>query len=302
MILHMEEENKKNVTIETYADDMAKVVGSNEGGIIKKIIEEEEKHEAENKRVSPENRLNKIFLFIGIFFVLLSFGAVSLVYLFKKEILTVEVKPQYTPLIFIDKTQFKEISGLKKEEIAQTILNEVNTAEFKLGGIEGIYITENKKILGLRGFLSKIEANLDQEKIEFVGDNFLIGVTNDGNIPKEEEVNSLGASFGAKNLFILLKMRSIADVFEPMRLWESKMFLDLHNLFGANLNIETKYLLEKDFEDGIIQNKNARILRNKDGKIVMMYVFAEEDSLVITNSENTVAEIMLRLASSKVKK
>jgi hypothetical protein len=283
----MEENNKvKNVAIETYADDLAKVVGDNESGIVKRIIEEEEKHNVENKKTSPENKTNKIFLFFGVFLVLLSFVAVSLVYLFKKEIFTVEIVPQYTSIIFTDKTGFKEISGLKKDEIIQTILNEVNTGELKEGGIEGIYLTENKKVLGFRKFFELMEANLDQAKIEFINDNFLIGAVNKEN----------------KNLFILLKMRSITDVFDPMRAWESKMFLDLHMLFGVDLNADTKYLLEKNFEDGIIQNKNARILYDKNGKIVMMYVYAEEDSLIIANSETTVGEVMLRLASSRVKK
>lgn len=283
----MEEKNKvKNVNVETYAEDMARVIGDNENGAVKKIIEEQEDYNTEDKKTSPESKKNKIFLFIGIFLVLLSFIAVSLVYLFKKEIFTVEVAPQYVPIIFTDQTSFKEISGLKKDEIAQTILNETNTAEFKSEGIEGIYLTVDKKVLGFRKFLELIEVNLNQTKIEFIDDNFLIGATN-------KEI---------RNPFILIRMRSIADVFDPMRVWESKMFYDLHGLFGVGINADTKYLLEKSFEDGIVQNKNARILYDKDGKIVMMYVYTEEDSLIITNSETAVSEVMLRLASSQIKK
>jgi flagellar basal body-associated protein FliL len=283
----MEEKNKvKNVNVETYAEDMAAVIGDNENGAVKRIIEEQEEYDARDKRISPESKKNKIFLFIGIFLVILSFLAVSLVYVFKKEIFTVEVAPQYMPIIFTDNTAFKEISGLKKDEIAQTILNEVNTALFKDGGIEGIYLTVNKKVLGFRGFLSLMEANLNQTQIDFINDNFLIGATN-------KEI---------RNPFILLKMRSITDVFDPMRVWEGKMFSDLHGIFGVGINADTKYLLEKDFEDGIVQNKNARILYDKDGKIVMMYVYAEEDSLIITNSETAVSEVMLRLASSQIRK
>ena len=289
----MEESNKKNVIIETYAEDMAQVVGDNQDGIVKKIIEEQEKHDAENKKTSPETNKNKIFLFLGILFVFLSLAAVVLVLLFKKEILTVEVKPQYVPIIFTDKTEFREISSLKKEEILQTIVNEVNTAEVKYGGVEGVFLTVDKKVIGLKKFLELIEAKIDQTKMSFIEDNFLIGATNMAN---KEDLNP------KRDLFILIKMRSIADVFEPMHLWEGKMFSDLSSLFGVKINADTKYLLTKDFEDGFIQNKNARILRDKDGKIVLMYVFAEEDSLIITNSEVAVREVMLRLASSRVKK
>ena len=282
------EEVKKviNATVETYAEDMVKVINDNENGIAGKIIEEEERKNFEKKHMTLGGSTNKIFLLVGILLFILAVGAIFLVYFLRKDIFTVEVAPQYVPIVFTDKTEFKEISGLKKDEVIQTIINEANTAEFKSGGVEGIYLTVDKKVLGFRKFLDLMEANLDQTKIEFINDNFLIGATDNEK----------------RNLFILFNMRSIADVFDPLRVWESKMFYDMHKFFGVDLNANTKYLLEKNFEDGIIQNKNARILRDKDGNIVMMYIYAEEDSLIITNSETAVAEVILRLASSQIKK
>jgi hypothetical protein len=42
----MENENKlKNKNIKTYTDEMVKAIESGEGGMIKKIIHEEEQHE-----------------------------------------------------------------------------------------------------------------------------------------------------------------------------------------------------------------------------------------------------------------
>jgi hypothetical protein len=275
-----------NATIETYADDLAKVVVGNENGLVKKIIDEEEKQKEEKEHKSPERQKNQLFLYAGIFLIVASFIAVSLVFFFRQKIFQVEVPPQYVPIIFTDKTEFKEIADLKKEEIIQTVLNEVNTAEFKEGGIEGVFLTTDKKVIGLRAFLTSIEASLDQTKLEFVSDGFLIGAVN-----KESKIP-----------FILIKTRYIADVFDSMRAWENKMFFDLHKFFGVDINKDTKYLLESNFEDGIIQNKNARILKDKDGKIVMMYVFADENSVIITNSELAVQEIILRLISSKIKK
>ena len=282
------EENKKNtnVVLETFADDLAKVVVGSENGLIKKIIDEEEKQKEEKEKKSPERQKNQLFLYSGIVLIIIAFIAVSLVFLFREKIFQVETPLQYVPIIFTDKTEFKEIDGLEKEEVIQTILNEINTVELKDGGIEGVFLTTNKKVLGLREFLKITETNLDQTKLEFVSDSFLLGGVN-----KESKIP-----------FILIKTRYISDIFSSMRNWEGKMFFDLHRLFGVEVNAETKYLLESNFEDGIIQNKNARILRDKDGKIVMMYVFADENSIIITNSELAVREILLRLISSKIKK
>ncbi len=105
-----------------------------------------------------------------------------------------------------------------------------------------------------------------------------------------------------KDLFMLLRVRSFQDVFPTMKSWENKMFLDLHSFFGVDISVDTNYLLTRDFEDGIVQNKNARILYDKDFNIVLMYVYVDDNSLVITNTEDTVREIIKRLAASKVKK
>lgn len=105
-----------------------------------------------------------------------------------------------------------------------------------------------------------------------------------------------------KDLFMLLRIRSFQDVFPTMQSWENKMFLDLHSFFGVDISVDTNYLLTRDFEDGIVQNKNARILYDKEFNIVLMYVYIDEDSVVITNTEDAVREIIKRLAASKVRK
>ena len=129
--------------------------------------------------------------------------------------------------------------------------------------------------------------NLDISQNTFVSDNFLMGIFNGGE---------------GKDLFILLKTRSFVDIFPDLKSWENKMFSDLHGFFGVDINIDTNYLLTKDFEDGVANNKNARILYDKDGKIVLEYVFANDTSLIITNSDRAVQEVMLRLVSGQIKK
>ncbi len=104
------------------------------------------------------------------------------------------------------------------------------------------------------------------------------------------------------DLFILLRTSSFASSFEQIKSWENKMFLDLHGFFGYDVSLFTNYLLTKDFKDGFIENKNARILYDDTGKIVMMYVYIDDNFVVITNTEQAVREAILRVNSSKIKK
>ncbi len=229
-------------------------------------------------------------MFVSLLFVGLGFF-VLFYFFIKKEVPTVPVEQQFAPLIFNDKNNFIEVRDLKREEIARTVYNSSQATKVKSGGIEGIYLTYDKKVVGLREFIALIKGNfVPGDNALFVSNSFLMGVVNKD----------------TKDFFILLKARSIPDIFDSLHTWEGKMFSDLHGFFGIDITSETSRLLTTDFEDGIIQNKNARILYRKNDKqekeIVMMYVLADNNSVIIANTENAVREIMLRLAGSQIEK
>lgn len=282
----------KNVLVETYAEDMAKVLENDKEGLIKKIIHGEEEHQAEKKNLSPESKKNKIFMIIGMSLIFLALLTLSY-FAFRKNVNTVPVQQQFTPIIFNDNKSLVEVAGLDNDGIMQAILNKVKTSTVKDGGVDGIYLTENKQSVWLRKFVTLIKSSfVPGDNTFFVSDNFLMGIVKN----KVDPTMPDGSGF-----FILLKMRSIADIFGAMRSWENKMLFDLHRAFGIDITKDTNYLFTKNFDDGIVENKNARILHDKDGKIVIAYVFADENSVIISDSQKAVNEIMLRLASAQKK-
>ena len=143
----------KSKVVQTYAEDMAKVIEDNKNGLIKKIIYEEEKHETEKINFSPESKKNRLFMLLVFLFILISLATLFF-FFFKKDVSVVPIEKQFTPLIFNDKSAFIEVKGLKKDEIIQTVFNGVGKTEVKEGGLEGIYLTEDKKVIGLRRFLA----------------------------------------------------------------------------------------------------------------------------------------------------
>lgn len=286
----MEQENKTpNKIVQTYAEDMAGVLAGGEGSMIKKIIHSEEEEERRKKNLSPESKKNKFFMIMGMVFILAALG-VLLFLLFKKGPSKVPVEKQFTPLVFIDTESVLEVAGLKKDAIAEKVNEAVTGTKVKAGGVEGIYLTLDKTPVGLRKFVELIGGNFNPGNNTLVYDSFLMGV-----------VKSSGQA-APNGFFILLKMRSIPDIFDAMRSWEGKMFSDLHGFAGTAIAPETKYLLGKNFEDGVVENKNARILYDHEGNAVLMYVFADDNSVVISNTRDAVREIMIRLAVSQVGK
>jgi len=327
------EKNKEKISkvVKTYVDDMAKVIENDKGGLIRKIIHGEEEHEAEKINLSPESRKNEIIMLLGLLFVLA--GLITLFFFFYKRPATVSVQRQFVPIIFTDKSFLIEINGLKKDEIPKKVLTEINTTKVKENGLEGIYLTFDGSLVGLRQFITSIGSTFSPGDAKFVDDNFLMGVINsrlkalasevpvstattpnppattnpdtNKNTTPNNPVSSLRDKPmppSSKDFFILLKMRSVADIFDGLQAWENKMFAELHGFLGIDFSSDTKYLLTKNFEDGIVENKNARILYDKDNKIVLMYVLADDNSVIITDSQSATHEIMLRLASGQVKK
>lgn len=288
----MEKDNKiKSKIIQTYAEDMAKVIEGDQSGLVKKIIHEEEKHEIEKKNMSPQSKRNQIMLLFGLLFIIL--GVSTLFYFFlNKEAPSVPVKSQFTPIIYSEKSSTIDVTDLKKDQLEEKIRLAVNSISVKNGGIEGLYLTldDNKIPVGFSKFLELIESSLIAGDSHFIYENFLLGgFKNDNQIRKND-------------FFILLKVRSIADIFDTFHLWEKKMFYDLHGFLGIDISPQTNYLLTTDFQDVIVGNKNARILYDNKGDIVIMYIFANADSVIITNTENAAREIMRRLSTSQIRK
>jgi len=264
--------------VETYTEDMARVLEDDQSGIIKKIIHQQEEHEKDRRNFSPESRKNKIEMLISFILVIASF-VVLFLSISKNGSNTVPVHEQIAPMIFLDKTFFIEAAGLESGEIIGSIRNEIESVDLKERGVEGLYFAENKKTIGARRFLSLLQANFAAPAEPFMSDKFLAGVYNGAN----------------KDFFLLLKFRSMIDAFEPMRKWEDKMLSDLGPLFGVE---ESDYPAYVSFKDGVVENKNARILNSQEEKALLMYVFLDDTSVVISNSIEAIHEIAVRLYSA----
>jgi len=277
----MEDNKPKNVHVETYADHLAGAMHDNSEGAIRKIIEQERAYEEAKRNLSPKKVANQLYLYSGIVVMVVALGIVGYVAMgkVKKE---VPLEPQYTPIVFNDDTVFAEVDADKEKTVA-SLLSKARAGEMDEKGLRGIYLTENKQIIGFSRFLSLMEANITLGEVNPFQENFLLGAV-EGD---------------TRDLFVLIRVTSFAEAFNSLRGWERKMFYDLHDLFEVPLNTDTSYLQIKDFEDGIVENKNARVLRDNDGKIVIMYVFADEDFVIISKSESAVREVVLRLAGSR---
>jgi hypothetical protein len=275
---------QKSGVVKTYAEDMANAIDHVEGGMIRQIIQEQEEGQKRKENVSPESTKNRILMLISSVLLISAFVSLFFAFNSKGKVPTVEPVKQMKNMIFVEQNKFLEIEGFSKTQIIETIKNEVADVQLKNGGIEAIYLTEGKNVVTFARFMELIKSNVPSEVTGYTNNSFMIGVYNNND---------------EKSLFILMKVKSFTDIFPGMKIWENKIWGDLHDLFDMELNAETKYLLTKNFEDGIINNKNSRALYDTEKNKILEYVFVDETSVIIITNSNAVKEVMDRLYSAQ---
>lgn len=289
-----EKENKKpEIKIRTFSEDMALAVQEGQAGLLKNILTEQERVEQERIKKSPDTTKNKIFLIAGIVMTLASVGAISFFVFFRDGIDKVDVVQEFTPMIFTDATQFIAVDGLPPDSVSGLVKSEVDNVDIKFGGVKGLYLTESNKVIDFERFSEIASLNLRVSGTDLVEDNFFIGILG---------VDSTMGARVAGDLFILLKIESIVDIFPFIKIWEEDMLVDLRGFWGISAGFENEYLRAKPLEDGIIENKNARILYDNQGRIVLMYVFLDDKTIIITDSRAAVREAVLRLGAGELRR
>ena len=198
------ENNLQNKNIHTLAEDIAGAMEGNDGGLIKKIISEEEFREENQESRAIDTKRNKFFLFSSLILLVLAFGILSLFVNSEKEIEAPPAPVQFTPLIFTEKSSFIEVDPASEDPIYKSILKEFDSSDVKKDGILAVYLTENKKLVELPRFLKIIDANFVISDPKIFGESFLIGM-----LKNETEYP-----------FLLFKIKSFADIFNDLRLWE----------------------------------------------------------------------------------
>jgi hypothetical protein len=78
--IHLPKEVKNNF-VETYSEDMVRVIAGDKEGLVQKIIHEQEKSDEQKKLYSPKSGQNRILLFLSIFLFFFGFWNFGLFYL-----------------------------------------------------------------------------------------------------------------------------------------------------------------------------------------------------------------------------
>lgn len=119
-------------------------------------------------------------------------------------------------------------------------------------------------------FFTTIHATLDEVAIRTLDDTIMLGsVTTLVNEP-----------------YLILRTNDFDTLFSAFLLWEQTMQADLSPLFGVALSSQAT------FSDSVWNNRSTRILTGAEGQTVLLYSFVNQNTVVITQSEEALSILL----------
>lgn len=319
-------------TLRTYKNDIQNVVKTDDISSTRILLEEQRRKTGETalkEEQSISSGRNKNLLILGLVLILLAGGTLGIIWFYPK------IQPKNDTIIKIERPAFFEADGqtLIPTELRtkRSVLSDFNrmlvsaipekTIEEIIFSEQTIEETETGEIsrpqpITTSQFLELVESRASDTLIRSLQTQFMIG------LHETKKVNP----------FILFKIQDFDNAYPEMLRWESTLSRDLQPIFFTNITpeilsrprIETTTVpdtsatssattsapvtrtaddIEFDptiFKDRVILNTDARAIIDDSGNIVLFYTFINNDHLVITNSAETLAEIIRRLKQSKL--
>ncbi len=197
-----------------------------------------------------------------------------------EEILTVQ-RPD--PLILADTEKDILLPGVTRSSLIDTLQKEI-AAPVSISTVKVLYLKESTDLyMGAKRFLRIMETDLPSGLSQALLSNFTVGVH----------------SFDGNHAFIILKTDLYESAVTGMFAWESNLaqkFMPLLN--GRALTTAEN----KPFKSGLIKNKDVRVLKTADDKLLIVYSFIDHETILITTNEYTVEEITKRVNAFKLKR
>ena len=291
-------------SIHTYTSDMADAVRENEASVIKIALAEKEKREKEAmyREASGTNTTKTLLVVGGI--VLIACTIVGSYFLFKKsqsDITTQKLPTEVNSVITYDEKVFIDTTDLKTpSDLADKVQQELKNQSAP-ESIKAIFLTRDnngvKELLPVSKLISLMDIGAPSTLKRTISSDYMIGTFTD-----KINVNNTDPSVRPhQHLFLVFEVNDYNQAYASMLDWEKVMLHDMFMMFNINVAGDKSSLLEKDWKDVLIDNKDARILYDNDGSDILYYIFLNKGTLVITNSKETIEEIDQRLLAKMTK-
>ncbi len=261
--------------IHTYAGDLANA--RNSGAVI-----------PENGKGSMEFTSSKkdLLYAIGILvFIALGIGGVW--YGNKKNIensTPVQIMQDTKTLVAHDTITYIDGINIVGGENTATVLNKIVNEAGALDSIKAIVLysgTQTNK-MDAGAVFRMMNANVPDGLLKALSGKVMLGAY----IPKDKTEKH--------NLFFVLEVKDYDTAIAGMTTWEKTIGDDFSAVFGIT-NTTENTVLNKNFEDTLIENNPVRVLKDSNGNPQIYTIFLNNQFIVLTNGANALTELRRRI-------
>lgn len=256
--------------LHTFASDMAKLVNTGEGSVMNVALAQLEKKEEGRTNVGLHEKKDPLWLILT--FIAIALGVGIFFVILKIQDKKISALPTETSFIFAETHKKINIADKERPRIVNEIKNEI-TAGGERSSLKSIKLTNAETELSIEEFMAVIGPRASGSLVRSFNPSYMLGAYN-------SEIN---------DPFILFTSNSYEQSFAGMLAWENRMADDLYEIFSL-----TPETLNNNFRDVIVKNKDARILSDENGDVAIMYLFINPNTLVITQSESALDEVLNR--------
>lgn len=312
--------------VKTYQDTIQEALRSQTMSGAKILMAEQKRRE--DRKLDYENKSlktskNKVFLAASIFLILIAVAVLIVTISTRPE----EEKPQTGSVLtssFFDPDKVIEVASTQLIRGTILKLQQVLSSPFPQNTVQRVVLT--KEILAdpestlrltkpvsfdTEDFLSLIEARAPEELRKSLERDFFLGIQ----------------TFNSNEPFLLFKVNNFENVFSGMFKWENNLVEDMEPVFFKNLSVlnkpetiivpepivvsttSTSTSLElpkkttfntRVFEDEVIGNTDARVIKDKNGNVIFFYTFVDEKYLFFGTTKEVFLETRKNLRISKL--
>ncbi|MEI6191145.1 MAG: hypothetical protein WCP24_02090 [bacterium] len=287
--------------VRTYKDDLESAIQNNHLSSINIAIAENQKlHSQINNRVevspSGNNDLkSKIIISLSLILVLGGVVGISAFYFINKKSPAPVIKTQeLTSLITTEYKDELNVDTIIKNRFINVLSSKLNDIQTPINTLYNTYVTTGssttRRLTNTSEFISLMKFQMSDTLKRTLLPSFMVGMYSfDRNLP-----------------FVILKTSSFENAYSGMLSWESYLQKDFREIFrlpgyGNSIGIinDLTPTSIKKFEDGVILNKDVRILRDDSRNIILLYGIIDKETIVITVNDFVFKEIINRLNKEK---
>ena len=222
---------------------------------------------------------------------------VSAVYFSQRP--TVPPDPFVPALIFADER--KQITG--DGETLQEELSRLSEVELREGGVVVAYVAYASTTPEGKTVMEPVSGNALVRALDLGAPDIVLR-----NVEDSSTVGAVRA--GNTYPFFILRVSSYERTFAGMLSWEDEMQEDLSRLYppfpapvasttATSTATTTPAAPVFTFFDRIVANHDVRVLKDEEGRTILLYGYKDKETLVIARNERAFTELLTRLSATR---